>query len=92
MHPVRHSLAELQIARRFAAAMLGRPRSAVDDGDFDAVLDVLAHFAQVPGFEPRYSWLAGCHLTDDERRSTRRLAIEIAARREAAPAGRRQPG
>lgn len=81
----RYSLDELRVALRFAAGLLGRHPGDVDDGDFDTALVVLSHFAPVPDFEARYCWLAGCHLTDDERRSTRRLAIEIAARRGTAP-------
>lgn len=83
---LRHSLDELLMALHTAAALLTRPLATVDDDEFTDVLGVLACFASVPGFEPRYDWLAGCHLTDDERRSTRRLAIEVAVRRDAARA------
>jgi hypothetical protein len=84
---LRHSLDDLMLALCRAAAILARPLGGVDEHDYADVLDVLAHFAPVPGYEACFCWLAGCHLTGDERKSTSRLAVEIAVRWDAARAG-----
>lgn len=84
MDTLRHTLPGLQEAMRTAHAMLMSEPRDFDEDDYADVLDVLTHFAKVPGFEEGYGWLAGLHVTSEEREEVRRLAGGIAEQWDAA--------